>query len=137
MKNRDFFAPAIELRRSPFSSLVTFKYSVDGSFVDVDSSLYYVLIEQDYSRIILKENESYPQNGDDILNMIEIVFFAGYGNPFPTPKYSDIQIAILNHIAALYENRGDCDTASIAKTLPATSRSIYDSYRIIEISDAV
>lgn len=130
---RSFFSPAIELRRTLLQSVTSFKYTVDSSLVDVDSALYYPTKEKDFSHILLRSNSAYPENGDDIFYGIEIVFVAGYGTA-STNVPPDIRVAILNHIAALYENRGDCDKASILKALPNAARLLYDAYRPIEIA---
>jgi len=132
---RNFFAGTIELLRSPLVSLDAFEYSVDGSFVAVDSNFYYMIQEIDYSKIILRNSVYYPTDGDDILQMIRIEFTAGYGTA-STDIPSKLYLAILNHIAALYENHGDCDVDSVnfemqlMNNLPVTSRMIYNNFKI-------
>lgn len=127
---QNYLLPSLELYRSPFQSLTSFKYTVSGSLVDIDSSLYYIYLKPEYARILLKDGEEYPINGDDILQGIEIKFKVGYGDDESAIPI-DIKLGLLNHIATLYENRGDCDQASIMKALPNTARFIYDKYRII------
>lgn len=128
---RDFFQDLIELRRSQFQALTSFEYSKDDSFIAVDSALYYTTKEYDFSKIVLKENSGYPTDIDNIAQAIKIIFTAGMANSLHELK-SDLQIALLNHIAVIYENRGDCDTASIAENIPSTSKAIYDKYRILD-----
>jgi uncharacterized phiE125 gp8 family phage protein len=132
---RNLFTSTIELRRSPFQTLNSFQYSVSGSFGDVDSSLYYTTQETDFSRILLVKDESYPTDIDEKFQSIKIEFNAGYATD--STELSTLQpqlyLAILNHIAALYENRGDCDMASAMSSLPNASKMFYDSIRIIEI----
>lgn len=130
---RNSFRPAIELVRSRFKSLVSFKYTVNSSLVDVDNTLYYTTFEKDYSKIILKVNSQYPTNGDDILQGIQIKFVAGYGDD-PADIPADLQVAILNHLTMFYENRGDCDLASAEESLPNTSRANYNKNRIIRMA---
>lgn len=129
---RNSFRSSIELRRSVFQSLVSFKYTVSSTLTDVDSSLFYTTFEKDFSKIILKVNSEYPTDGDDILQGIQIKFKAGYGDD-PANVPSNLRLAILNHLTAFYENRGDCDLASAEKSLPNTSREIYNKYKILEI----
>lgn len=133
---KDYLTPVLELRRSPFVSLQSFKYTKSGSLLDVDSSLYYLFPREDYHKILLKDDSTYPTDGDDILRGVVIKFIAGYAaSTFDfESKYPDIVLAILNHVAAVYENRGDCDKASIITALPKTSKDIYNKYRIIEAS---
>jgi uncharacterized phiE125 gp8 family phage protein len=129
----DYFEREIELKRSPLIAVSSFEYKVSGSFTTVDSSLYYQSLETDYSKIILNQNKYYPTDGDSEVQSIKIIFTAGYGTEISDIPPS-IYLAILNHIAALYENRGDCDAASIASSLPNTSRAIYNSFRLIDVS---
>ena len=128
---RNFLNPALQLRRSPFINLVSFQYTVNAVLVDVDPLLFYIFEKNQYSYILLRESKSYPSNGDDILQGIKIQFSAGFTAPL-SPEHSDIKLALLNHISALYENRGDCDKASIESSLPNTSRFIYNKYKILE-----
>ena len=132
---RNFFAGSIELRRSPFVQLDAFEYSVDGTFTAVDSAVYYTTQEIDFSKIILKNNSNYPSDGDEILQLVRIDFTAGYGDDSSSIPQK-LRLAILNHIAALYENRGDCDNCSCADvmaTLPKTSRIVYNFFRPVSI----
>lgn len=131
---RDSFRPTIQLLRSPFQSLVSFKYKVNSSPVDVDSTLFYTTLEKDYSRIILRVDKSYPTDEDDILQVIEIIFKAGFGDA-STDIPPDLRVAMLNHIAALFENRGDCDLSSVDKSLPNASRMIYNKHRILKMTN--
>ena len=129
---RDFFVPLIYLRRSQFQSLTSFEYLVDDVLTAVDSSLYYVTAEKDYSKIALTDGSSYPSDIDDKLQAVKIVFVAGFGAD-DTSVPSDLKIAMLNHAATMYENRGDCDQASIMKNLPNTAKEIYDQWRILDL----
>jgi uncharacterized phiE125 gp8 family phage protein len=132
---RNLFTSTIELRRSPFKLLNSFQYSVSGSFTDVDSSLYYTTQEIDFSNILLVKDELYPIDIDEKFQSVKIEFNAGYATD--STELSTLQpqlyLAILNHIAALFENRGDCDAAPIMSSLPNASKMFYDSIRILEI----
>jgi uncharacterized phiE125 gp8 family phage protein len=129
---RDNFECCILLRKSKFQSLDLFEYMVDDSFTAVDSDLYYVTDEADFSKIVLKDGSCYPTDKDVRLQSIKIEFTAGYGadeSAIP-PK---IKTALLQHIAALYENRGDCDTASMEALLPASAKNIYQMMMIRDL----
>lgn len=134
---RDYFSDCIELRRSKFQSLVSFKYFVHDLLFDVDTNLYYVTHEKDYSKIILHEDETYPTDIENKVQAIEIEFVAGYGtsgSAFPSDA-EDLKIALLNHVTYLFENKGDCDLTSmenIEDAMPNTTRLIYQQHRIIE-----
>lgn len=135
---RDFFLNTIELRKSPYVSLQSFEYLVSSVLTTVTSTLYYITQEDDYSIIALQNDQTYLEDGDDVLQLIKIIFTAGYaanaaGLAAAQPM---LYLAILNHIALLYENRGDCDLSSsdgIGVYLPNTARTLYDSIRILEL----
>lgn len=130
---RNSFVPAIELRRTPFVSLLSFEYTVDGSLIAVDPTLFSIYLKNGFSFIVLNEDKEYPTDGDDILEGIEIKFRAGFGTSLTYP-HTDLKLALLNHVSAVYENRGDCDAASIMKSIPNTTRQIYNKNKIIEAS---
>lgn len=132
---RNSFTPTIELRESPFQSLDLFEYLVSASFTTVTSTLYYTTLEEDYSKILLVTDASYPTNADEQLQNIKIEFTAGYADDAAALKIAqpELYLALLVHIAALYENRGDCDMASASKSLPNSARAFYDSLKILEI----
>lgn len=132
------FLDCFELKRSKFQSLQKYEYLQSGSFVTIDSSLYYITDDTAYSKIILNNGASYPDDLDVNEQAIKIEFTAGYGADEADIPY-DLRVALLNHIAALFENRGDCDNASSITTvpsiqnLPATSRIVYDLYRLQDV----
>jgi len=130
---RDFFSDCIELKKSRFQILHSFKYSVNYSLIDVDPNLYYTTDETDFSKIILKEESQYPDDIDNKLQSIAIEFTAGYGinNTFVP---ADVKEALLSHIAAMYEDRGDCNLLSSAESaLPQTTKDFYYMIRIWDI----
>lgn len=131
---RDFWECCFTLRRSKLQSLEVYKYLVDGSFIDVPADLYYPTFELAYSNIVLKEDEQYPDDLDERLQSIKIEFTAGYGAA-KTDVPGQIRWAILEHIAAMYENKGDCDTASMESLLPAGARDVYDQKMIMDVQD--
>jgi len=134
------FLDCFELKRSKFQALEKYEYLKDGTFTIVDSSLYYITSDTAYSKILLKDGSSYPSDIDMNEQAIIIEFVAGYGVDEEDIPY-DLRLALLNHITALFENRGDCDCVSAVTTvpstqnLPATSRIVYDQYRILDIGN--
>lgn len=126
---RDCFDGDIELRRSPLSSVTSVKYLLSGVLTAVSTDIYYNTLESDYSVIALEDGESWPSGGDIKKQAVEIIFVAGYGTDERfIPE--DIKTAIMHHIAALYENRGDC---TLQEALPMASKLIYQKHRIMEI----
>lgn len=134
----DFRFSEIILRRSPLQTVERFEYLVIGVLTPVSASIFYNTLETDYSRIALENGEQWPQDGDIRLQSIEIDFNSGFGDD-ETDIPQDIKNALLAHIAALYENRGDCldcgcgDEKFIQSTLPAQSLAIYRQYRIFDL----
>lgn len=127
------FAQSMEYARGPLQSLVNFLYLVDGNFIPVPN-VYQVLDEPFYWRIIFSQFQNIPENKDDNINIYQGIitdFVAGYGNS-QSDIPEDIKVGLYNHIAFLYENRGDCEISSCAScedTLPPVSRMIYNKYR--------
>jgi len=135
---RTYFTSSYELRRSKLVSLNSFQYlNTEGVWDDIDSSIYYITKESTYSRIITNDISLFPDDKADNLQSVKITFTAGYGlTDVSIP--SDIKIGLLNHIAQLYANRGDCSTCdtSTSAALPANARSIYNKYRILSFYGA-
>lgn len=130
---RDIFEDYIKLRRSKLQTLDLFEYMVDDSYTTVSSDLYYTTDETGFSKIVLKTDEEYPTDIDDRMQAIKIEFTAGYGATAANiPR--KIRLAILQHIASVYENRGDCDCDTsnniIEEFLPKSVRGIYEMQRI-------
>jgi uncharacterized phiE125 gp8 family phage protein len=118
-----------ELRRSRLQSVTSVKYLVDAVLATVDSSVYYNTSENDYSKVLTLDGQSWPTGADVRLQAIEIEFVAGYGAD-DTSVSDDIQDAIMQHATALLENKGDCDDAAVAASVPAASKCIYLQNRI-------
>lgn len=133
LTTRNCFPSLISMRRSVFKNLIRFEYKVNGVLTPVPF-VYQIVPENDYSKIVLLPNEQWPANIDKTRQAIEIEFVAGYGEKSDDIP-EDLKNAMLNQIAGMYSNRGDCScgTTSSSKTsngLSQTSQMIYDSYRI-------
>ena len=86
----------------------------------------------DYSQIFLKEDQEWPTNIDLVPQAVEIIFTSGYGATEASVP-ADVKIALLSHIAFMYENRGDCNTGDIGDKLPLNVRTLYNKIRLINI----
>lgn len=135
---RDCFTSCIELRKPPFSSLVSFEYLVSDVYTAVTASLYYIAERNVYPKIYLVDGESFPSDIDNTKNAVQIDFVAGYGadsTAIAEPMLSNIKLALLNHVARLYEIRGDCGKDnSIYNAIPSASKSTYSLYKIRNLS---
>lgn len=130
----DCFRQSFELARSKFQSLIFFQYLQNGSQVDVDPTTFYITFENDYSRIIISLIEDFPDDKDDRFQSIIVRFVAGFGDT-SSDIPADIRIALLNQIASLYENRGDCNKCDCGdiSNLPTAVQNTYNQYRIMTI----
>lgn len=129
----------VELDRSPLVSITSVKYyDTDGVLQTVDAGDYYKTFSHAYSRLVWNDSFVAPTLRSR-MQQIEIDFVAGYGATSADLPQA-LKLAMLNHLALLWENRGDCDTATLKgdvsffyKNLPNTSRILYSHYTILEI----
>lgn len=127
----DYFVRSFELARSKLVSLDSFTYLVGGVQTAVVPAIYYNTFERNYSRIIINEWSDFPTNKDDQFQSIQVQFTAGFGATSDDMP-DDIQLALLNHVAAMYESRGDCDLCDCSnlQALPVATRNTYNQYQI-------
>ena len=122
---------SIELPRAPLLSVDHVKaHNDDGTETLLSTSNYHVTAyagtTPDNGLVTLKNGNSWPE-GDRTRDKIEIQYIAGYGDASSVP--TSIKNAILMLIGHLYENRGDCDTAS----MPVTIKHILMPFRMIRL----
>lgn len=134
---RDSFEDAIEIRRSKLQSISFVKYyDTSDALTTLSSAVYAFTDEVDYSSIYLAPDQSWPLTASyNRLQPIQIQFVAGYGSA-ATNVPSMLRISLLQHVANMYENRGDCSSGAecdCAGTLPAQARPIYNFYKIKDI----
>lgn len=134
---RDSFGDDLEIRRNPVQSVTKVEYLQDAAFVEVSTDIYFLTASNSYPRLALEEGQAWPTDEDARAQAVKITFKAGYGNTLSNVPDS-LREGLLQHIAALYENRGDCscdfaDTNAVQKLLPIGTRLIYDMYRIRSI----
>jgi len=121
-----------ELRKSPLQQVDSIKYYNSGNVLTaISEDVYYSTLENDYSKILLNDDYLFPSNKLNRLQSIEITFTAGYGDTSDDVP-CQIKEAILLLIAAMYENRGDCDT-SCSSLANCSVKSLLSQFRIINI----
>jgi len=128
---RDRFMVEMVLTRSKLQSVTSVSFLKDDVLTPVDSSIFSFTDETDFGRIFLKNGESWPSDVDFHPQAIVIIFVAGFG-PSASDVPEDLKLAMKNHIASLYANRGDCSddlTNEVAK-IPNATKFIYDKYVI-------
>ncbi len=133
---RNEWATEYELRRSKFSSITNIKY-LDTSDAEqtVNSSYYYNTFSNRYSKVVFKEDMDYPELSD-LEQAIRITFVSGFGATGANVPQS-LSIAMLNHIARVYAQRGDCtDVKALGSdaNLPVESKMQYGAWEIKDIT---
>lgn len=135
---RDSFCDSLEIRRSLLQSITSVEYLKDDVLTLVSTDIYFATQSTTFSTLRLKENQLWPTDLDNQDQAVKIIFTAGYGNDSDVPE--DLKTAMLNHIASLYENRGDCDdrvsgsTFSSAQAfLPVDTHLIYSMNAILTL----
>lgn len=124
-----FCGRCIELRKAPFAAVNSIMYLVGGVNTLLDSDEYYVTSGSGYNQIYESSGYNWPCNVDDVVQSVTINFDAGFG-PDDSFIPSDLKIAMLNHIARMYSDRGDCSECGCEACLPPESSLIYEMYRI-------
>jgi uncharacterized phiE125 gp8 family phage protein len=138
---RDSFSYPMTLRRGPFSlqeNSIVFKYILNGVWTAVPTTSYQIQYLKPYAKILATRGGNFNYSTDDVAQAIRIEFIAGFGATKDSVP-DDLRLGLLNHIAAIYENRGDADegtsgfaSTNFAETLPIQTKNIYNSYKIIE-----
>jgi len=126
---RDDFCDSLELRRAPISSVSAVEYLVAGVWTAVASTVWQLNFGNDYRRLSLKVGQIWPTNQDAQEQAVRVTFVAGYGAA-TTDVPEEFRQGILQHVLALYENRGDC---ADEVALPPGAAALYDMYRIRSI----
>lgn len=94
----------------------------------MSTSKYYVDLVREPARVVLRTGETWP-TALRVANAIEIEYVVGYATPGAIPE--DIRIGMLQHIAYMYDQRGDMKDEGQARSLPPIVKSIYQPYKIM------
>ena len=122
----NYYKNYLVLGKGPVSSVTHIKtYDDDATATTMASSKYYVDKAREPSRIVLRTGETFPTSLR-VANGIEVEYVAGYSSIYSIPE--PIRMGILQHIAHLYEHRGDMYEAKNA--YPPMLRSLYSPYVI-------
>lgn len=106
----DCFQERILIRKSQVNTITSIQHIVSDSLVTVASTVYQFKKGYQFSEILLRFDQVWPINTDEIEAGIEIIFVTKI--PRNIESYKS---AALQHLAYLYENRGDCSTDEAAK----------------------
>lgn len=122
----DCFEDRILLRKSQIASITSIKYTVSGSLATIADTVYYLKAGYQFSEILLQEDQVWPTDMDEVEAGIQIIFVT------QIPRYIEqYTIGALEHLAFLYQNRGDCEVNAAALKSGATEK--YDQGRIQRI----
>lgn len=122
-----------QLRRCPLQSIVSIKYyDTDAVLQTLDSSDYYIVKDNFFGKICFDEDFELPSLRNRP-QQIEIEFKSGFGDD-DTSIPADIQQGLLEHIAYMYENRGDCINSNCSNiAIPNSTKLAYIKYKIQEV----
>ena len=122
----DCFEDRILLRKSEIASVTSVKYTLLGTLTTIATSVWTLKIGHQFSEVILKDGQTWPADLDEVESGIEIIFVT------QIPRYIEaMKTGVFEHLAFLYQNRGDCDVNVAALKSGATEK--YDQGRIPRI----
>lgn len=128
----NFLDICIPIRRRPNVTIVQIDYFKDGVLTTVDAADYFATVSDSfYPTVQPVEGKCWP-TPDCRKQAVQIKFQAGYGTTFDTVPM-DLRLALYNHIADMFENRGDCSEDTCKTCLPATTKRTYNSYKVPNI----
>lgn len=130
---RDFPLEFIELRRGTNAIVDSFKYTnTNGDLVDVPASVYYTKVQDPYSKIIIKDGQSFPSDVIEQQNCIEIEFTAGYGiSKANIPAM--LRLLLCQHVTWMHENKGNC---SVDELPPMIRDGYAKHFRVLNLNAA-
>ena len=121
----NYYKNYIVLPKSPVQSVTSVKTFDDSdNATTMAATKYYVDTQREPARIVLRTGETFP-TALRVANAIEVIYVAGYTSAFAIPE--PIRLGMLQHIAYMYEHRGDMYEAQGA---PSLMKSLYAPYVI-------
>ena len=121
----NYYKNYLVLPKSPVQSVTSVKtYDDNDTATTMAATKYYVDTQREPARIVLRTGETFP-TALRVANAIEVVYVAGYTSAYAVPE--PIRLGMLQHIAYMYEHRGDMYEAQAAPTL---MKSLYAPYVI-------
>jgi len=118
----DFPSSCWEIRRTPIATIDDIQYIVSGGSVIVADTIYELNRSDLYPIIRLSNDQSWPTDIDPNLTDAVLINFTTQADK----RIDEIIMAMLRHIADVYENRGD----SILMERLARGSNFYSNVRI-------
>ena len=120
----NYYKNYITLPRAPVTSVTSVStFNDSDTETTMAASRYYVDSVREPARVVLRQGETFP-TALRVANAIKVVYVAGYTSAYAIPE--PIKLGMLQHIAYLYEHRGDMYEAS--KPLPPAIKTLYSPY---------
>tara|TARA_R100000781_G_scaffold101170_1_gene64649 strand:- start:892 stop:1548 length:657 start_codon:yes stop_codon:yes gene_type:complete len=124
----NYYKNYIVLPRPPVISVTSVStFADDDTETTFAASKYFVDNVREPARVVLRLGESFP-TALRVANAIKVVYSAGYSSVYDIPE--PIRIGILQHVAHLYEHRGDMYDA--ITPFPKQLKSLYAPYVVHE-----
>ena len=122
----NYYKNHLVLAKGPVISVTHVKTFDDSdTSTTMASSKYYLDNAREPARIVLRTGETFP-TALRVANAIEVQYVAGYSSIYSIPE--PIRLGILQHIAQLYEHRGDMYEAK--NPYPSMLKTLYAPYII-------
>ena len=120
----NYYKNYIVLPRAPVVSVTHIKTYDDSDTATVlAASNYYVDTVREPARIVLRTGSTFP-SALRVANAIEVVYVVGYTTQYLVPE--PLKLGIMQHIAFLYEHRGDMYDAKLP--YPPMLKALYAPY---------
>jgi len=130
------FSNNMLIRKAPVQTIDSISYLDESDdWQTVDESIYYINDTYSYPSIYLKTGKYWPDLYSTNVQPVQVIFTAGFDINIGIPD--DIKFALLNHIAVLYEYRGDWNSVNsftsgsgyLGDTIPPAAMLVYHTYR--------
>ena len=120
----NYYKNYITLPKPPVISVTSVStFADDDTETTMAASRYFVDNVREPARVVLRQGETFP-TALRVANAIKVVYTAGYTTAFTVPE--PIRMGLLQHIAYLYEHRGDMYDG--AMPMPPMIKTLYQPY---------
>jgi len=122
----NFYKNYIELPNPPVQSVTTLKTYDDADVATtMAASRYYVDLAREPARLVLRTGETFP-TALRVANAIEVTYVAGDTSVANIPE--PLKIGMYQHIAYLYDQRGDMKDYQQTQAVPPMVINLYKPY---------
>ena len=126
-----FYKDHIQLARPRVQSVTSVKTFSDSDVATTFSaSKYYLDSQREPARVVLRDGETWPVSLR-VANSIEVVYVAGYGDA-ATDVPAPLRLGMMQHLAYLYDQRGDMKDYLQARSMPPAVQNLYQSFKVLE-----